>query len=315
MYRIFNIALDSQIPIPELSTADDSTAAKTFTFSLGGQDQSVNSNINWFHDWFDANGNVSVSAGSLGNIYWLRYLGMVDFEINLNEQSIVAYKHPSTPDNTIRHILLDQVIPRMLGQQGQFILHAGAVRLSNSKTVALIGQSGWGKSTLVSSLQQQGAELITDDCLMIKLGSGSVSAVPNYFGLRLFDDSINAIYGQQQEADSVAHYSNKKRLILCGDSHTNAAALNLDAIFLLNKPVAVRKSDEVTVTTAGGMDVMMALVAQIFMLDIADKPLLARQFKYASALLESDVRCFQLDYPRDHGFLIEVRMAIEQAIK
>ncbi len=318
MYRIFNISLDSQIPVPELSQASDSTDTETFTFSLNDQDKSVNpaARVNWFHDWLDPNGNVSISAGHCGSNYWLRFPGMVDFKINLNQQNITAYKHSSTPDTTVRHMLLDQVIPRILGQQCHLILHAGAVTLGNGKTVAFIGQSGWGKSTLVSSFQQQGAELITDDCLMIEFENGRVTAIPNYYGIRLFDDSINAIYGQQQDSDDVAHYSSKRRLIMTDSSMNEAAtSLQLDAIFLLSDPDAVSKSDEINITAAGGIDAMMALVAQTFVLDVTDKQLMVKQFKHCGRLFDNEVLCFQLDYPRKHSRLDDVRNAIENALE
>ena len=43
MYRIFNIAQDSQIPVPELSQTGDSIDTKTFTFSLSMNNQSASS--------------------------------------------------------------------------------------------------------------------------------------------------------------------------------------------------------------------------------------------------------------------------------
>jgi len=43
MYRIFNIAQDSQIPVPELSQTGDSIDTKTFTFSLNVNNQSASS--------------------------------------------------------------------------------------------------------------------------------------------------------------------------------------------------------------------------------------------------------------------------------
>ena len=316
MYRIFNILLDSQIPIPELARVTNSQVVDTFTFLLLEGKVSDVSNIDWFHDWYDSNDEIILTAGRYGSGYWLRFPQLVNFEINLDEQTITAYRHPCTSDTTVRHLLLDQVIPRMLGQQGKLILHAGAVTLVNGKTVAFIGQSGRGKSTLVSSFQQQGAKLITDDCLMIDQGNGCALVIPNYYGIRLFEDSIKAIHGEQKDTADVAHYSSKRRLIM-SDSNDGkvAASSQLDAIFLLNDPSAVSNPDEVSIIAASGMDAMMTLATQTFVLDVTDTSLMARQFRHCGKLFDSKVPCFQLQYPRDHNMLAEIRNVIESALE
>ena len=129
MYRIFNIALDSQIFIPELVQVTNSQQLATYTFTLLDDTVSDISRIDWFHHWFDSNDEIILSAARCDSGYWLRFPQLMDFEINLEEQTITAYRQTCISDATVRHLLLDQVIPRLLGQQGKFILHAGAVTL------------------------------------------------------------------------------------------------------------------------------------------------------------------------------------------
>jgi predicted AAA+ superfamily ATPase len=61
----------------------------------------------------------------------------------------------TTPD-TLEHLLHDQIYPRLLAQEGELELHAGAVDMDGQLAV-LLGDSGMGKSTLVASLQQAAA--------------------------------------------------------------------------------------------------------------------------------------------------------------
>lgn len=314
MYRIFNIALDSQTPIPELSHMTGPTDASIFRFVLSESNPAADTDINWFHHWHDPNGSISITAGRDDKYYWLRFPQLADFKIQLSEQKITGFKHRNTPDTTIRHMLLDQVIPRILGQQYQLILHAGAVVLENRKTVGIIGASGWGKSTLMSSFYQQGAELITDDCLLIEFRDNNVLGIPNYSGIRLYDDSASAVFGDQYQVSPMAHYSVKQRVLLEIDKAVDLVrSIQLDALFLLDDPVNCRSIDEVSVTTVRGMNELMALVGQTFVLDVTDKILMAKQFRYCGALLDSGLPMFKLRYPRDHTKLPDVRSAVEDA--
>lgn len=203
MHQIFDIALDSDISLPELPEACKVDAS--IRVQLGTEELRLTLDPIWFHDWKDANDKICMSCGYLENGYLLKFPGFVEFVISGSGNTIYYLPETDIPEETIRHLILDQVVPRVLGQQGRLVLHASAVSLPGRKSVAFLGNSGWGKSTMASSYHENGAYLITDDCLLIDTRESVVQVIPNYYGLRLYADSARAIFGQQDKFSNVAH--------------------------------------------------------------------------------------------------------------
>ncbi len=81
-------------------------------------------------------------------------------------------------------VLLVGMVPAvLLGLAGHCVLHGSAVRI-DGKTVAVVGDSGRGKTTLAALLCAAGAELVTDDVLRLEL-SRTVECVAGPVELRL----------------------------------------------------------------------------------------------------------------------------------
>lgn len=316
MFRIFNVAVDSELALPELPKIKSPEQMPVYRFGLAAEAnvESLEASIDWFHDWVSPDGAVTIQAGRDAVCLWLRFPQLADFSIDLANRQVMAWPVLGTEESTLRHLFLDQVIPRVLGQEGSLILHAGGVQLANGKTVAFVGQTGRGKSTLVSSFERNGARLITDDCMMLMFDGVVARAIPNYAGVRLFDDSIRAVYGAGSEVVNVAQYTSKRRVLLnAGEVGAAPEAMPLDALFLLGDP-GEADACEVEIQPTSGAESMMLLIAQSFLVDNTDKDLMASLFLSAGKLLSGNVSCFALNYPRDHGYLDELRSTIERVV-
>ena len=95
-----------------------------------------------------------------------------------------------TEEEVIRARLLGEIFATLLRQRGLLVLHACAV-VGRGGAVCILGESGWGKSTLAEAFHQRGYALLTDDVAAIDVGEG-VSApvvIPSYPQIRLRDDS------------------------------------------------------------------------------------------------------------------------------
>ena len=307
MYRIFDITLDCDIPLPELPKCDPSENV----IKIQSYDQSKlkQEHITWLHDWQDQNNETYFSCGRIDDNYILKFPDLAEFLIS-EQGSVIQYMTKSgIPTETIRHLLLDQVIPRVLGQQGRPIIHASVVVLQNDKCVAFLGGSGWGKSTIASSFITNGGRLITDDCLLIDTDEEEIIiGIPNYFGLRLYEDSAKAIFNKQYELSNVAHYTDKKRIVFDNqDSNNFPSNTKLDAIFFLEDPNKQSSPDTVSIIPLKGANKFVALFEQIFLLDITDKELISNQYRNVGKLISADIPTYRIDYPRRYSSLTAVQ--------
>ena len=67
MYRIFNISLDSDIPLPELPKTNQ-TDKIIYIREGSKKDKDILQPI-WFHDWLDANDEICFSCGHVNDDY------------------------------------------------------------------------------------------------------------------------------------------------------------------------------------------------------------------------------------------------------
>ena len=310
MYRIFDNALDSDLPLPELPEMAGPGNVIRVTRGLA-KAQPGNPQA-WLHEYEDNAGNIAIQCARLSDGYLLRFPGLSDFIIKTDLASIEYVPTAGIPDETVRHLLLDQVVPRVLGQGGRLVLHASSLSIAPDSAIAFVGDSGWGKSTLASSFYEAGYDLLTDDCLLISIDNDNATCIASYAGLRLYSDSADAIFGGDvHDVMPVAHYTEKKRMPCAEqDSNEGCVKAGLAAIFLLNDPVSESQAKSITIEPLSGSIEVMTIIKQMFVLDPTDKELMVQQFRLATSLVESGIPVYCLNYPREHDRLPEVRHAV-----
>ncbi len=88
-------------------------------------------------------------------------------------QSIRVAPDPDARPDMITGMLVATALPAWLWLRGQFVLHAGAVRLPGGGAMAIAGASGSGKSTILAQLAAAGAALIGDDTIAFSRDTGT----------------------------------------------------------------------------------------------------------------------------------------------
>lgn len=256
--------------------------------------------------WEDPNGPLKIYRVTLGGAHFhcLRLGEEISVDVTAGNELAVS-PGSGTPQITIDHFLADQIFPRVLSQRDELVVHAGAVRHDTS-ALLLLGASGSGKSTLATSFHQTGATLMGDDAVFLSVSEGSATARALYASLRLFPDSIDALFSSAVTTRDMAHYSSKQRVDL-NVGQQKPVPVPVRAIFVLgrDKPIAIRR---LSVAQA-----CMTIVENSFALDPSDRERARQRLERASQLAHA-VPVHSLSYPRDFGYLPQVREAIMSAV-
>lgn len=306
-YRYCDISLGSNIALPELPLSVDSRPEVSFRcvpVSKLSPDSTA-----WIdrHSLSDIDPFLVIEKQE--SAYLLRHFDLADFIINSQGTEIECRLQKALPEETIRHLLLDQIMPRLLSHQGRLMVHASAV-LTSKGIIAFLGDTGWGKSTLAASLVQPGVSLMTDDCLCVTEIDGTLFGIPAYTGLRLLPDSLDRLYPESPELLEFAHYSEKKRLPVAHIKHDHAGQpLPLLALFVLIPPQDTEAVDEVSIEPISSVETLVALTKHSFKLDFTDKQHISNSF-LKTGQMSQRIPAFSLNYPRKHSYLPAVGDAI-----
>jgi len=199
----------------------------------------------WIHHWPEDSGAISLGRCSQSSDFLLRFPDLADFLISADGSALGAWPAPETNADTLRHLILDQVLPRVLAHRGQLVLHAGAARIGQ-EAIAFIGETGRGKSTLTASFHAAGYPLLSDDGLVLMQGDGTTCAQPTYPSLRLWPEAVAGLFARTPGLAPMAHYSSKQRVTL-KDTADNKP-VSLAAIYVL-APETQEDAEGISLTT------------------------------------------------------------------
>jgi hypothetical protein len=252
----------------------------------------------WSVLWRGADGNTWAEAARLLDTYVVRIIDFAVFQITAESVRIDA--RPGVRESTIRHLLLDQVLPLAFAAQGALVLHASAVYRSTAGLIALAGAAGAGKTTLAAALRRDGWKVASDDGVLIEAGE-QIVAVPAYAGLRVWPDSLAAAGLDDLAVCDVAEYSAKLRVAPLVDHDGSSRPLR--SIFVL------QPGDKLRVTPLGRRDAAVAILQHAYRADLSDRPALVSQLDVCAYVAER-VRVFRATIPRDLSRLRDVARSI-----
>lgn len=258
---------------------------------LPGPDEA---SVEWLHDWQDGTGQVTLRLGRCGPVFFLRFPGLCDFSLDPARSLVAVHCRAPVDAATLEHLLVDQVLPRFLAQEGRLSSHASAISTPVG-TLLFLGMSGWGKSTLAGLLQSRGLEVLSDDCVLLGEAAGRVTALPTYESLRLYGDSLANALPTLPATTSVASYTDKRR-ISGTRRKTGTHATSVIAMYFLNDPADA--VDEPRIVRQSEATTCIRLIRHAFQLDITDRQASGRLLQQASAVARA-VPAFELGYPRD----------------
>jgi hypothetical protein len=217
---------------------------------------------------------------------WLR-LGYADgtwFWISPDRREMWAsWSMDSSPEDASTY-LLGPILGYLLRLRGTVALHASAVRTPGG-AVAFVGARGTGKSTTAAALVQRRHPLVTEDVCALREGDGEVEVLPGYPLIRLWDASVEMLWGRA-DALPLLTPSWEKRYMPVDDGEGAAFATEpvpLRALFLLQ---GREDTDAPRVDPLSPAEALIFLVGNTYKNLLLDPDQRAEEFHALRRLLE-----------------------------
>ena len=237
--------------------------------------------------------------------YLIRFPELADFEVGFEGKIVSCRPVPELSEGSIQHLHLNQVLPLALSLQGKLVFHASAIEIDQIG-IALMGESGKGKSTLTASFATNGFRFLTDDCFVLERLADDYQIIPSHASVRLWQDSEHALIpnGVASMASPVQYTSKGRFLAGKAVAYCDQPRLLRKVYFLGDGVQSVPALQRISPAEA-----LMELIKHSFLLEIQEQKKLAFHFDALSTLVTHDI-FFRLDYPRRYEDLPRVREAI-----
>ncbi len=265
-------------------------------------------------------GAAAEAAGRLSSSKWVQYARLQDgadylhwpdlfeFIISADGQQIAGRALSETAIEMFRTYLLGQVISLALLKQGIEPLHSTVVVI-DGQAIAILGDTGYGKSTLAAALLQSGASLLTDDLLVVRQNGAGWLAYPGPPRMKLFPEAAHTFLGEQVAGIPMNPLTSKLVIPLATHQITHLAT-KLAAIYVLRSPTAKRLGDKVTIRKRQQHKACLDLIAGTYNTLVRTPDRLTQQFNLATHLALS-IPIKSLSYPRGLARLPEVVAMIQ----
>ena len=190
---------------------------------------------------------LALADGSSYFNLWFRgneQMEPVDFQIDSEGSHISSANWTNSVIEEVTVLLLGPVLKCAIRLQGKICLHGGVLGIGRH-AIAILGSSGAGKSTTAAALAGRGHAILSDDIAVLKECSEYFLVQPGYPRLRLWPESVNALYGSEVGLARVICLSEKRFVDLTdnsGESETHRSPwrfhkepLPLAAIYVLGE--------------------------------------------------------------------------------
>src|SRR5436190_998507 len=126
---------------------------------------------------FDAEPAPARSIDHVAGVGYRLYARHFGLALVSEDGALVLCAPPDDEPWSWQRFLVGRVLPWAAVLRGREVFHAAAVTI-DGRAVALVGQSGVGKSSLAAHLVLEGAGFLTDDVLAVDRDAGTLRAHP-----------------------------------------------------------------------------------------------------------------------------------------
>ena len=240
----------------------------------------------------------------------LSWRDMFEFHVSSDGRMIEGYELKQSSLPALQTYVLGQALSIALVRRGVEPLHATSL-VVNDGAVALLGDCGFGKSTLAAAFLAEGHRLITDDVLVLNRDLRGFMVMPGPQRIKLIPDSAKSVVPDLASSGKMNPYGSKRIYPLnCQLMQQNPTPLH--AIYVI-RPAWSGRGSRITIRTITVRRAIIDLVSNTFNVAVREPARLSQQLKFASTLA-GEVPIKSLSYPRELSRLPEVIEAVKRDV-
>jgi hypothetical protein len=240
---------------------------------------------------------------------YLCWQDLFEFRVSPDGRIIAAHPLNETPWEMFYTSLLGSVLSYALTLQGLEPLHATVVVRAGG-AVALLGDCGYGKSSLAAACLRDGYQLLTDDMLIVRQEGDGFLAFPGPRRIKLYPEVARAFLGAEVQGTPMNQWTPKLIIPLNGQQYCRSA-VPLRAVYVLRPPTVRSRVKKASRRVMSQRRAVLALVTNTYNAVIKDSERLRRQFDLVSSLAAS-LPIRSLTYPQDLDRMAEVVKVISR---
>lgn len=238
---------------------------------------------------------------------YLRWSELFEFLVSPDGREILFCRHRKATLESLRVYLLGQVLSFSLLAMGIESLH-GTVIVMDEGAVALVGDCGYGKSTLGAAMLAKGFPVLTDDVIAVRDVGDGWWVEPGAPRIKLFPSIARRVLPGKRPSTPMNNRTAKLVLPLAG-SEVVGRPTRLKAIYVLAAPRRHARGLRPRVRSLTGRRAFLEVVRAAFNLLVVREDRLAGQFRFANDLA-ARVPVRRLTYPRSLSQLPAVCNAV-----
>jgi len=243
----------------------------------------------------DIEGTPFLTVAKRDHGYRIRAHGYADFDIEANRRDVLCLPVPGCPESIMAQLFVDRVLPNAVSRAATPAFHSSVIA-HQGRAAMFMGDPGLGKSTLASALCPPG-EWVCDDSAVLRVQNDRIEVHASYSFARLFDDSLGAVGGEQNDRASARNH--KWRL----QRRTASGPQEVALIFSLasDGPLRLKRKTR--------RDGVTELARHLYRLDPSDRSALLEEVGSLDRIARA-VPIYDLHFPRDYNALPDVQARI-----
>ena len=237
---------------------------------------------------------------------YVRWEGLGEFLVASDGSRIACRRFDEAQGEAFQVYLLGQALSFALVKNGLEPLHATCVVI-NGEVVVLLGDSGFGKSSLAACFLHAGHRLLTDDLLVLRESPAGLLAYPGPPRIKLFPGMARRFLGPIGKAIPMNSRSHKLVIPLPEDKICTTPA-PVRAVYAIESP-RLGSEPGIRIAPLSSREAFVTLINNTFNYVIVSADRMRRQFLENTALVHN-LQISTLAYPRKVSALSSVRDAI-----